>query len=840
MVVAPIAFDFMTTYPALKSRPSGSSLPAARRALALVGLLALGGVIPHEAVAARAKKAPTAPAPAAIAFPTTPPARAGFIKPTPGERLEVTPPGFAWWSAGTGNQVSYRLHIRDAAGRVVHESPLLKDPVYCPDRVLPAGDYTFAIDALDDAGTVRATRPAQAFVIAPGARELPFVPAPDLLARVPRAHPRLLFPQATMGEVRATLTTTRRAAFNNLKKGADAGLKLSVPPEPAYDKLPTKAEQKLGYHEAFSVMRRYHDGGMRHCALMYALTGTRKYGEKARDLLLGAAAWDPEGISSVLSPFGDEVGLGLAKAAAETYDWVYDLLSEPERAQARRMLIARGDQMLRRLQRSNYLANPAESHNGRLPGYLAEYAIALAEEPAAVAWMDYALRVFLTVYPHWGGQDGGWAEGINYGLAYNTIYLTPLEAIRRATGVDVWQRPFYRKVGYFFLHNVSPVGDISPWGDTESSPSASKIGSVKSLLQFYANRFGDSTLAWWADRLKTPRGEDADVSAFPGIWLPDAVKPLAPPTLPNDRAFFGVGWATLHSDILQPERDTMVMFKCSPYGGVSHSHADQASFAIMKGGRSLAIPGGERYPQHGSPFHVEYTQQTLAHNAVLINGEGQVSRDSRFGGMLTDFQTTDRFGYACGDATACFGPRATRNRRHVLLVRPGVVVVVDDVATPAPASFQWLLHAHNRFTLDESTQRLVSRTADAAMTVDLLTTDGFAFHQTDAWPVDPKKGFPTVKARPPEKQWHFTADTRTKAAARRILAVMNIADEAGRSDCRIERVGDRVVIRISAEGGAGPESVVRVDLSTGAGARLPILEADCARPGSPAEKITAF
>jgi hypothetical protein len=98
------------------------------------------------------------------------------------------------------------------------------------------------------------------------------------------------------------------------------------------------------------------------------------------------------------------------------------------------MLIARGDQMLRRLRRSDYLANPTESHNGRLPGYLAEYAIALAEEPAAVAWMDYAMRTFLTVYPHWGGRDGGWAEGINYGLAYNATYLTPLEAIRRATG----------------------------------------------------------------------------------------------------------------------------------------------------------------------------------------------------------------------------------------------------------------------------------------------------------------------------------------------------------------------------------------------------------------------
>lgn len=826
--------------PSLGNLKSGRAFPSAPRTLARFALVSLAGILPLDAATAPRAGAKAAPAPAAIAFPATQPARAGFIKPMPDERLEVTPPGFAWWRAGESGRVWYRLRIRDAHGTIVHESPQLTDPVYCPDRALAPGAYQFEVDALDDSGAVRATRPAQRFTIAPGAYELPFVAAADLLARVPRDHPRLLFPKATLAEVRATLTTTRQAAFANLQRSAEAGLKLGVPPEPTYDRLPTKAEQRLGYHESFSLMRKYHDGAMRHCALRYALTGERPYGEKARELLLGAARWDPEGISSVMSPFGDEVGLGLAKAAAETYDWIHDRLSEEERGLARRMLIARGDQMLRRLQRSDYLANPVESHNGRLPGYLAEYAIALAEEPAAVAWMDYAMRAFLTVYPHWAGKDGGWAEGINYGLSYNTIYLTPLEAIRRATGVDLWQRPFYRKVGTFFLHNVSPVGDISPWGDTESAPSAGRVGSVKSLLHFYANRFNDSTLAWWAGRLKSPAGGEADVSAIPAIWLADEVKPVAPASLPNDRAFFGVGWATFHSDILQPERDTMVMFKCSPYGGVSHSHADQASFAIMKGGRSLAIPAGERYPHHGSPFHVEYTQQTLAHNAVLIDGAGQINRDSRHGGTLTDFQSTGRFGYACGDATACFGERATRNRRHLLLVRPGVVITVDDLATPAPASFQWLLHAHQEFLLDEAAQRLVSRKGDTAMTVDLLTTDGFSFRQTNAWPVDPKKGFPTVKASPPEAQWHFTADTRTKAATRRILAVMTIADETERPVCRLERTGDRVVIRISPDGGQGPEAIVRVDLATSAVGASPILEADQAAPGSPAESIRAF
>ena len=122
----------------------------------------------------------------------------------------------------------------------------------------------------------------------------------------------------------------------------------------------------------------------------------------------------------------------------------------------------------------------------------------------------------------------------------------------------------------------------------------------------------------------------------------------------------------------------------------------------------------------------------------------------------------------------------------------------------------------------------------------MLTADGFSFRQTNQWPVDPKKGFPTVKASPPEAQWHFTADTRTKAAARRILAVMSIADEKERVDCRLERVGDLVIIRISSAGASEAETVVRVDLSTRAVGQAPIIEADHAPSGAPAEKIRAF
>ncbi|MBM3889186.1 MAG: DUF4962 domain-containing protein, partial [Verrucomicrobia bacterium] len=559
-------------------------------------------------------------------------------------------------------------------------------------------------------------------------------------------------------------------------------------------------------------------------SLMYLLSGERKYGEAAKAILLGAAQWDPEGISSIMARYGDEIGLGLVRSAAQAYDWLYDLLTDDERAQVRKTLVARADQMLRRLTRHDFLARPEESHAGRLPGYLMEHAIALAEEPRAQVWLDYALRAALTVFPHWAGGDGGWAEGISYALGYNTIYLTPFECLRAATGFDIWQRPFFQKIRYFFLYNISPLGEIKPWGDGEDGAATAASSTIRALMQFHALRYNDPVVRGWVNLLKTSGGEPADISALPGIILPDTVPPKPPTELAPDAAFFGVGWAALHSDLARPERDLMVMFKSSPYGAVSHSHADQNTFAIMKGGHALAMPAGYYYPTYGGPHHANYVRQTLAHNGILVNGKGQITRRASANGQIIAFESKPHLGYVCGDATAAYGGALKSFRRHVLMVRPSLVVVVDDLETPEPAEFQWLLHGKEQFQLDEAAQTVVSQRSGAKMKVHLVTSGGFGFTQTDAWPVAPKEGFPTSRRSEPAKQWHFTATTKQPAARHRIAAIMVVsAANEPTPDCPINRpAADVLSVRAKSREAV---TTIRIALGTNPRATQPIMSA---------------
>ena len=684
-------------------------------------------------------------------FPKIRPNGANYVRPLEDEVCTLSPPGFSWWRAGERDACQYRLVV-EREGNTYYESPLTADPIHHPDRVFEPGAYHWYVQAVvgDD---VQCESVRRTFTVAENAAEQPWTDPAALLANVPVERPRLLFLASELDDVKRSLTTTRAEAFDALKKAADEALMLELPPEPDYDQIEDPAERRLAYKACFGEMRKYHDSGMRNLALCYLLTGEKKYGEASRRLLVDAAQWDPEGISSIMAPYGDEVGLGLLKASAEVYDWIYDLLSDGEREQVAGMLGARADQMIRQLERSDYTFKPEGSHNGRLPGFLLEHAIACAEDERAVAWAEYALKIIATNFPHWAGYEGGWAQGVSYGLSYNSRDIVPFHAWKLATGHDIWLKPYYQNQPWFFYYVVSPVGEIKPFGDTEHE--GVRMSQPKTLLNYHGHRLQDGRLCAWGDNVQNA---DGGVSVFPGILVENTPVAGDAETIPQDRAFRGVGWGVLHSDIEQPDQDFMVSFRSSPFGGVSHGHASQNDFTVMKGGRALICAGGLRFPQHGTPFHNEYAQQSISHNCVLVNGEGAINRDGNRGGEIFDFKTADTFGYVCGEAENAYD-QLNRCRRHLVMLRPSILILVDELEAPEASRFQWLLHAFDKFHIDRDAATIISNRDGASLTGQLFGSVGFEMDQTDDWLVEPDKGFPTLTLPLPDKRWHFTAET---------------------------------------------------------------------------------
>ena len=152
-------------------------------------------------------------------------------------------------------------------------------------------------------------------------------------------------------------------------------------------------------------------------------------------------------------------------------------------------------------------------------------------------------------------------------------------------------------------------------------------------------------------------------------------------------------------------------FRSSPFGSVSHSHADNNDFSLHLAGRSLLIPGGF-YDAYESNHHGHYVWHTKSANCVTLSDAGQIMRSPEATGRIADAFEDETVAYFRGEADASYADRALRCRRHVLFLKPlNVFVLVDEFqARPGLVSdLQWNAHAWSPFETDLPQQRFTVR-----------------------------------------------------------------------------------------------------------------------------------
>lgn len=695
-----------------------------------------------------------------------------FPRPLDGTAIDISPVGLAWLPCPGAD--SYRVEIYDAGGAKVYEQSGIAEPVHLPDRVFPAGTYTWDVIALDEQGGALDARGRRSYTILPNAHELPWIEPKELLSRVPQGHSRVLYPQANLEAIRATLNRSRSQSWALCRRAAERALDKGAPEFPTYHQIDDPGTRRLEYGRYFSYFRGFVDGALMDLSLAYLMTEDEKYARAAKEILLPIAEWptDDDDVTSVSARWGDEVGLSFSKCAHLAYDWLYHSFTQDERDKVFTMCRERAGQTLRRLQRRTFLTTPGSSHDGRLIAYLSDMSMAMAgEAEEAEEWLTYSLKALTTFYPHWGTMDGGWAEGIPYGLWYNSFYIPAFQSLEQLADYNMWKRPFYRKIRYFFFYCTANHGEIRPFGDSaeKGGPGVNRGSGYAQLMAFHAHRYNDPYIGWWVKQIPGYRGGSSDKTA---LVYEDDVPAIAPSDIPQSKVFPHVGWAGLHSDLTQPEEDLTLIFKSSPFGSVSHSHADQNAFAIMKGGTALAIPSGYYGPSYGKPHHAEWTRSTKANNCILVNGEGQQIRVPK-GGRITGFEEAKSFTYVSGDATDAYAGKLNRWIRHIILLRPGIILLLDEIEAPAPSQFQWMLHAFDEMELNKN--KIISKRKNAKMTVSLACAQGLTLSQTNQFDTPYNHGIPEKYHEEKAKHWHVTAETQENASRTRIAAIMAVS-----------------------------------------------------------------
>jgi hypothetical protein len=709
--------------------------------------------------------------------------------------VEVTPPPFLWVPAEPGS--TYVLQICRSSSFDEPETQTfdgLKRSVFVPTEPLPAGSWHWRYGVQTDETTVFG-RP-RPFVVPEDARQMPFPNWDEIIPKAPRQRPRLFFPGQRLAQI-------RQWAAGELKPAIDALIE-SCTPEIGKDLVAEPGYRPKGPESgpwAVNVMRttRPPMDVMERCALAYLLTGDQALGQEARRRLVHFFSWDPEGPTSYFSY--TEPAMWVMMRGTRAYDWTYDLLTPDEREMIEGAMRIRAAQFVRHLQRLPFESNPHDSHAGRLPGFLGECALSFIHEwPEAREWLDYATLLYYTSYPAWGGDDGGWQEGPGYWSAYMQFALHYAFALREATGIDLGKKPFFRNTPYYALYTATPYHQHRPFGDGQTG-SPRGLGHV---MYVFSTLNQDPYARWYSEASGVRIGGDVlSLAAYD-----PTLEARSPLELPPARRFSDVGLASFHTALGDQENDISFLMRSSPYGGVSHGHADQNAYVIEAFGRGLAIATGY-YPWYSSPHHDQWTRATKAKNSILVNGRGQVARRWEAYGQLTAFESVDGYDYAEGEAGPAYVGRLDRFRRHVVHVRPGVFIMFDDLTAPQPATFQWMLHAYHQIQIDQSQGVLRVENGPAAMDVHLLLPAEVEFSQTDQY--DPPPESPAGQWR---NTWHLTASTIQPQAAQQFLAVMLVhrADEPAELPMvQLVEGSGALGVRLTTSDGATDTVVFRTD-----------------------------
>lgn len=686
--------------------------------------------------------------------------------------LRLNPPSLTWLHEPEARSYTVEWsatpEFRDAVS--VSDIPW---PTYTHHVPLAPGRYVWRYCFRTKDGAASNWSAVRRFTVPADAVPFPMPTRAEQRERVPGEHPRLFLRPQDLPRLRAWARKDGAQQLAELRRAADRMIAAGPTPEPehlgsARDKS-NKELIKYWWPNREQTMKACEEAET--IAFVYLLTQDKKYGQAARRWILHLASWDPDGPTNF--KLNCEAGKPLLYRPARAYDWAYDTLSEADRDQVRRAMLRRiGDAWESgEVQRGvGHLNRPYSSHGNRVWHKIGEAGIAfLGEIPEAATWLDYAVNKFYACYPVWADDDGGWHEGVSYWGGYMSKAVWWLQAAQAALQIDGFAKPFFAQVGDYPLYVAPPGSPNMGFGDLSfRTPPASWGGFLEYFLRAGSQRPEGGHAGywrWWTERWQM-HGQGGVLGFLYDANLPP-LPPAKPPTdLPPSKVFHGIGVASLHTTLLDSHDDVHFLFKSSPFGSQSHGHNPQNSFQLNAFGEALLTTCVYR-DLHGSRFHYGWAHSTVAHNAVLVDGEGQVKHVATPQGRIVAEQLTPRWDYVVGDATAAYGGRLTHCLRHVALIKDTpdpLIVIYDDVAAEAPQTFQFLLHALSPFTVDQHRSELTLERPRAGLAVKYLAPVPLDFRQWDGFEPPPDKEFPN--------QWHVEAGTRDKQRQLELLTVL--------------------------------------------------------------------
>lgn len=637
---------------------------------------------------------------------------------------------------------------------------------------------------------------------------------PRVLENIPKAHPRFVTQGKTLAEVQAS-AKTHPLAKGIIEKGKKF-IRSEIYDGPLSDSNPARqrnlertASREVGvFHALLDAFILTNDGAMLEVIL------------KRLDVLL---RW----------PTDDLLGSQVLTALAKAHDAMGDDLPESMR---KRVLNAMDKQIKYGLAKwpGKIEGRQVENHfwQMELAGNFTAALSTVGELESSREMLEYTYELFIARFPNLSTPEGGWSEGLGYFGVNESAVVDMAVLLKKVCKVDVFKMEWYQSLADYFIY-FSPIGGrMDGFGDMHDRVGNGDIGHAMMLV--LAEENSDPKAKYrLASLLKNSSGKPADepweheLQVEPWYQIINSVKfnpnkVESPQNLPQSRLFRGVGLAAFHTDALNSPRDTAVYFRSSPFGAKGHMHANQNAFNLSRGGEPLFYSTGY-YTSFADAHSLGSYRHTRAHNAILVNGCGQAFGHEGYG-WIKRYIHGNQISYVCGDATMAYRQTVDKQflellnesgidpkpangygdsklklfERHLVMLRPDVVVIYDVLESEVPSDWTYLLHTMKRprFNTNGDLQLVTEKNFASAFVTGSQKLQHEITNQFYALPMDFKK-----KYRETPDQFHIRWSSTSKTTGIRFLSIIQLAD-AGKGVELIEKSGDVLKIgdlRIQAE-----------------------------------------
>jgi hypothetical protein len=560
-----------------------------------------------------------------------------------------------------------------------------------------------------------------------------YVPKPDslekALATYRGIHPRLFLDTDKVSELKSVIYTSHAGFWKEFLEKTE--LILQYEPR-AYD-------EKASPHDEWQRMV---GNNMVNLAIRYILSGEKEILEATKKWVLTCCEYPNWGRACP-----DLAAGHMLFSVALIYDWCYDDLSYQEREKILNTLKVRGKEMAAAASEAYWKDFYLQNHLWINICGLAAAGLAIYDEyPDAREWLEIAIDKYSTVMTLLG-DDGASQEGVmywSYGLEWLLKYM---DMVRKFFAVDYYSVEWFKKTALYRLYMSFPqncwgslqrnyVNFADAWGYDSTDFGA--------LLRRMAKEYSDGHAQWLAGQLDKVKPDLSEVNLFTVdyhlspwlnlIWYDPTVEPVAPTGLPTLHHFQDMDIVSARSG--WSGNEALIALRCGPYIGYraftsgrdvggAHVHPDANHFVLVGNGEVLLRDEGYAH---------KYTKY---HSTLLIDGKGQMGEGSDwFIGVepqnanakphIMKAITQSEYDYIVGDATDAYA-KATGLRkfvRHFILIKPDVLVIVDDIETDKPCDLELRF-----FTGPQEIQRLRAGEYQAvgdrtALSIQLLTDEG--------------------------------------------------------------------------------------------------------------------